>query len=111
MKRLDPALVTVLSTGWGIEADDPRLVGFDLRLEKPFRKSEVEDVIHRALEQRKEKPRRFTARGGAFRSQVTEEWNSVQSSRLFRFTASIIDPSSVTPAAAKISVRVSSAWL
>jgi signal transduction histidine kinase/CheY-like chemotaxis protein len=57
LKRIDPDLVTVLSTGWGIEADDPRLGEFDWRLEKPFRKSEVEGVILQALQKRKEKPR------------------------------------------------------
>ena len=52
MKQIDPNLVTVLSTGWGIADDDPRLKGFDWRLEKPFRKSEVEDIISQALERR-----------------------------------------------------------
>ena len=52
LKQIDPHLVTVLSTGWGITADDPRLGDFDWRLEKPFRKAEVEDVIFRALEGR-----------------------------------------------------------
>ncbi len=52
LKQIDPHLVTVLSTGWGITADDPRLREFDWRLEKPFRKAEVEDVIFQALEGR-----------------------------------------------------------
>lgn len=52
LKQIDPDLVTVLSTGWGMETDDPRLGKFDWRLEKPFLKAEVEDVIYQALERR-----------------------------------------------------------
>ena len=38
----DPAVATVLITGWELESDDPRVSAFDLRLQKPF--SPVEQV-------------------------------------------------------------------
>jgi PAS domain S-box-containing protein len=49
MKRVDPDIVSVLITGWGLEPDDPRMACFDFVLIKPFSLSKVEDVITRAL--------------------------------------------------------------
>jgi len=37
LKKKDPALSTVLMSGWALGADDPRTEGFDFRIAKPFR--------------------------------------------------------------------------
>ena len=51
MKQVDPLVATVLITGWDLKPDDPRLVVFDLRIEKPFDDlDEIEDVVARAIE-------------------------------------------------------------
>ena len=51
MMRLDPAVVTVLITGWLLKPDDPRKDIFDFQIEKPFDDlDEVEDVVARAIE-------------------------------------------------------------
>jgi len=36
IRALDPALATVLVTGWELDAEDPRLLAFDARIAKPF---------------------------------------------------------------------------
>ena len=52
MRQVDPSVVTVLITGWELEADHPRLAAFDFRLQKPFDDlGEVEGVVARAIEQ------------------------------------------------------------
>ena len=43
MRRIDPALATVLITGWLIEEGDPTLEHFDFRLQKPF--NDVDEVL------------------------------------------------------------------
>jgi len=59
MKRVDPAITTVLITGWDIPPDDPRLAFFDFKLGKPFDDlGRVEEVIDRAIELRDERARR-----------------------------------------------------
>lgn len=56
MKKADPALTTVLITGWDLKPDDPRLTPFDFRIQKPFNDlDEVEDVVARAVECRDER--------------------------------------------------------
>ena len=51
MRQADPALVTVLITGWELKADDLRLARFDFRLQKPFDDLDrVEEVVARAIE-------------------------------------------------------------
>jgi two-component system cell cycle sensor histidine kinase/response regulator CckA len=49
MREQDPALVTVLSTGWILEEGDPRSEDFDLHLQKPIHGSELEEVIAKAI--------------------------------------------------------------
>ena len=50
MMRLDPAVVTVLITGWLLKPDDPRKSIFDFQIEKPFSDLDrVEDVVARAI--------------------------------------------------------------
>jgi two-component system, cell cycle sensor histidine kinase and response regulator CckA len=51
MMRVDPAVVTVLITGWTLQPDDVRLHMFDFHLPKPFDDlDEVERVVARAIE-------------------------------------------------------------
>ncbi len=50
LRGLDPALATVLITGWDLAPHDPRLTAFDFCLSKPFRDlAEVETVVGRAV--------------------------------------------------------------
>lgn len=50
MRRADPALVTVLITGWEISSADRRASPFDFKLKKPFESIDlIEDLIARAL--------------------------------------------------------------
>ena len=50
MRERDPALVTVLITGWEIDDDDARLAHFDFRIRKPFDDlDQVEDVVAQAV--------------------------------------------------------------
>jgi CheY-like chemotaxis protein len=56
LRQIDPLLVTVLITGWELAQDDPRRVGFDLYLQKPFNAAEIQAAIDRALEIRRSKP-------------------------------------------------------
>ena len=48
LRELDPRLVTVLVTGWNLRDDDPRLSMFDLHLGKPFRATEIQQLIETA---------------------------------------------------------------
>ena len=51
MRQIDPALVTVLITGWRLEDDDNRLAQFDLQLQKPFKDVIlVCDMVGRAIQ-------------------------------------------------------------
>lgn len=50
LRGLDPALATVLITGWDLAPQDPRRTAFDFCLNKPFRDlAEVEAVVGRAV--------------------------------------------------------------
>jgi len=49
MREQDPALVTVLSTGWVLEESDPRSEGFDLHLQKPILGPDLDEVIATAM--------------------------------------------------------------
>ena len=50
MRRQDPALASVLITGWEMEAGDPRALLFDFCIQKPFDDiAHVEDVVSRAI--------------------------------------------------------------
>lgn len=51
----DPELTSVLMTGWDVMQGDPRLDLFAFHLPKPFRISEMTDIVERALSSRKEK--------------------------------------------------------
>ena len=54
MRRVDPALATVLITGWQLEDDDPALEHFDFRLQKPFNDvDEVLQTVGRAVDLRR----------------------------------------------------------
>ena len=58
MKRIDPAIGTVLITGWDIPPGDDRLAFFDFKLGKPFDDLDnIEAVIDRAIELRDERVR------------------------------------------------------
>jgi PAS domain S-box-containing protein len=51
MKRVDPAVVSVLITGWVMRPDDVRLGVFDFQIPKPFDDlDEVEEVVVQAIE-------------------------------------------------------------
>jgi len=50
MRRIDPAVITVLITGWDLKLDDPKLTLFDFQVQKPFDDlDEVENVVARAI--------------------------------------------------------------
>ena len=49
--KVDPDLVTVLITGWEVPESDDLLELFDFRIQKPFRLSEIKEVVQRAVEQ------------------------------------------------------------
>lgn len=50
LRAIDPALATVLITGWELALHDPRRIAFDFCLNKPFRDlAEVETVVDRAV--------------------------------------------------------------
>ena len=50
LKTQNPALVTVLVTGWFLDKEDPRRAPFDLEIQKPFRDFDlVIDVVDQAL--------------------------------------------------------------
>ena len=50
MRERDPALVTVLVTGWVYDDDDSRLLEFDLRLQKPVLGPDLEETVAKAME-------------------------------------------------------------
>ena len=51
MRRVDPAMATVLITGWILEQDDFRLSWFDFHIPKPFDNlDDLESVVARAME-------------------------------------------------------------
>lgn len=53
IKQLEPEVTTVLITGWEVQESDPRVAGFDFRIEKPFEDAdEVRDLVARAVELR-----------------------------------------------------------
>ena len=49
MREMDPALVTVLVTGWVLEEGDSRLEGFDLHLPKPILGPDLEETVSEAM--------------------------------------------------------------
>ena len=49
MRDKDPALVTVLMTGWVIDEGDPRLSNFDLHLPKPIEVSDLDQIVSEAM--------------------------------------------------------------
>ena len=58
MRQADPALVTVLITGWQLQESDQRLAQFDFRLQKPFDDLEqVERVVAQGIEQHDDRAR------------------------------------------------------
>ena len=50
LRERDPALVTVLVTGWVQDDDDSRLLEFDLRLQKPVLGPDLEETVAKAME-------------------------------------------------------------
>ncbi|NQU42751.1 response regulator [bacterium] len=51
MRQIDPAVATVLITGWDLPESDSRVVQFDFQIRKPFTDlDEVEDIVARAIE-------------------------------------------------------------
>ena len=51
LRESDPALATVLVTGWALADGDPRLSAFDFYLRKPFDDvDEILDIAARAIE-------------------------------------------------------------
>lgn len=51
IRKADPDLVTVLMTGWEVLETDDRLELFDFFIQKPFRLSEIKEVVQKALAQ------------------------------------------------------------
>ncbi|MBT4502768.1 MAG: response regulator [Gemmatimonadetes bacterium] len=49
IREADPAVSTVLITGWVLEEDDPRLEAFDLYVQKPLKMESIGDVVTRAI--------------------------------------------------------------
>lgn len=49
MKQVDPSLVTVLITGWGLGDADLRLLSFDYWLQKPVDLEEMKNVLAKAV--------------------------------------------------------------
>ncbi|MFT5369771.1 MAG: signal transduction histidine kinase, partial [Candidatus Latescibacterota bacterium] len=45
IKEQDPAIVTILITGWMLEEDDPRLNPFDFRLQKPLDAGDLHRIV------------------------------------------------------------------
>jgi CheY-like chemotaxis protein len=61
LKELDPAVATVLITGWALSEMDTRMFPFDLRLAKPFDDlDEVENVVVQAIELHDERARKMS---------------------------------------------------
>lgn len=49
IKRRDPKVATILTTGWILDGDDPRLAAFDHCLQKPFSPKQAETAVARAV--------------------------------------------------------------
>jgi PAS domain S-box-containing protein len=50
MKQIDPAVATVLMTGWDLSPDDEKVASFDFRIQKPFDDlDEVENIVARGV--------------------------------------------------------------
>jgi len=49
LKQVDPGIVTVLLTGWTLDAADPRRALFDFYLQKPLNLDQIEAVLVRAM--------------------------------------------------------------
>jgi two-component system, cell cycle sensor histidine kinase and response regulator CckA len=49
IREADPAVSTVLITGWFLEEDDPRLEAFDLYVQKPMSIESVENAVAQAI--------------------------------------------------------------
>jgi CheY-like chemotaxis protein len=48
--QIDPNLVLVMTTGWKLDEDDSRLIGFDFWIQKPFRGLDrVRDLVTRGI--------------------------------------------------------------
>ena len=57
LREADPQLITVLMTGWPLDADDQRSALFDYQLRKPFEgMEEVEGVVRQAVAQHGRRP-------------------------------------------------------
>jgi len=53
IREIDPRIVTVLMTGWSLADDDPRLMAFDLSIQKPFADmAALLQVVDRAIQMR-----------------------------------------------------------
>lgn len=52
MRQSDPALVTILTSGWQLSDNDPRIEVFDFVLQKPFTRAQVRAIIARGMELR-----------------------------------------------------------
>jgi len=64
LRQADPLLVTILISGWELADDDPRVTGFDFRLQKPFDDLEqVRGVIAQAVNLRDAKEEGRAHRG------------------------------------------------
>ena len=56
MRRADPALVSVLITGWELLNGDSRMSLFDFRIQKPFGDLDrVQDIVAQAVELHEER--------------------------------------------------------
>lgn len=50
LKQIDPNLVLIMTTGWKLTDDDPRLTGFDFWIQKPFRGLDrVRDLVTQGI--------------------------------------------------------------
>jgi len=49
LRRKDPALVTVLMTGWLLDDDDERTRGFDFCIYKPVEMAALLQLVHKAI--------------------------------------------------------------
>ena len=50
MRQIDPALVTVLITGWDLDENDPRMRAFDVQIQKPFEVGNLKAIVVQAIE-------------------------------------------------------------
>ncbi|MDA0334461.1 MAG: response regulator [bacterium] len=49
LRARDPALVTVLITGWSLAQDDPRLSSFDFHLPKPIMGPDLKGIVTKVM--------------------------------------------------------------